>query len=205
MTDPDQRDEIESLIREACDAPPPSAQFVADLERRAIERFRRQVSAPPVAMPGVRRRRFHFGRPVRIAAALAAACVAMAVAAGVWMSGRPARLSPEAAARLEAEVARMEAEARLRLAGVERMLFRERRRRVEDRLARVLLTPEPLVRTAGELERAAAIMVASADHMHREMGLQASAVEVYRRTVRLFPGTQGAALARQRLAEIKPT
>lgn len=62
---------------------------------------------------------------------------------------------------------------------------------------------DPIEQVNEELDRTAFILVYSADKMYKELNLTDSAVETYKRVIKLFPDNQWAQEARNRLEEIK--
>lgn len=109
----------------------------------------------------------------------------------------------EEISRLRAEVASLRAQAEASTLAVETLrrvnLSRERMRE----LRAVRRTIDPAIAAACELERAAITLVQQADRMQREHGLTDAAREAYERAVRLFPETQAAAAAREKLNELE--
>lgn len=80
-----------------------------------------------------------------------------------------------------------------------------RRQAFEERLAalRERAEADPLREVRDQMDRAALIMVYQADRMYRELNLRESAMASYEQTIRLFPQTHWAQVARDRLAELK--
>ena len=79
----------------------------------------------------------------------------------------------------------------------------EKQRRInklEEELAEI---PDPLEEINEQLDRTAFILVYSADRMYNELNLTDSAIETYKRVIKLFPDNQWAKVARERLEEIK--
>jgi hypothetical protein len=99
----------------------------------------------------------------------------------------------------EVELAALRREADERTAHVEMLLA------VERRVASRHPTPrgDTLARLRAEQDRAALILIYQADRYSRELKLAAPAVDGYRRVIELFPESQWASVARQRLREIE--
>jgi hypothetical protein len=79
----------------------------------------------------------------------------------------------------------------------------ERQRRINKLEAELASIPDPIKQINEELDRTAFILVYSADKMYKELNLTSSAVETYKRVIKLFPDNQWAQVARERLEEIK--
>ena len=79
----------------------------------------------------------------------------------------------------------------------------QRQQRLNELNAQLASIPDPLEEIQEELDRTAFILVYSADRMYKELNLTDSAVETYRRVIKLFPDNQWAKVARERLEEIK--
>lgn len=79
------------------------------------------------------------------------------------------------------------------------------RQEVEQRLAalRKQAEADPLKAISDQMDRAALTMVYQADRMYHELNLRESAMASYERTIKLFPKTHWAEVARDRLAELK--
>lgn len=200
-----EQDELDSLLGQGYEVPPPGREFTDRLEARLHERLQQRTGTKPPAEAGHPRR-------LRRAAVLAALATAAAVLLVVGLSvlgpddKSPAiQLSAEDVVRLQNEIRQLEAEANRRMAEIELMQLREQHTRVEARLAAALQRPNPDIWVQTETERAASIMVAGADRMVRKFKLIESAAALYRRTIELFPNTRGAGTARRRLSEIQPS
>jgi len=201
MNDRPPDDNLEARLKRDYAEPAPRPEFARDLEARLADRLRRAAPGPQTSPPLRAPRR----RPWRRAALFAAAAALVLAAVGLLIRNDLERRAAQGRriARLQADVAGCESEIRLRSAAIRRILARERRAAVDARLADLAARPDPLIQVAAERERAAATMLATADRMYRRLKLRESAVETYQRAVVLFPGTQGASLARQRLSEIQ--
>jgi hypothetical protein len=79
----------------------------------------------------------------------------------------------------------------------------QRQQRLNELNAQLASIPDPLEEIQEELDRTAFILVYSADRMYKELNLTDSAVETYRRVIKLFPDNQWAKVARERLEDIK--
>lgn len=79
----------------------------------------------------------------------------------------------------------------------------EKQKRISDLESELASIPDPIKQINEELDRTAFILVYSADKMYKELNLTSSAVETYKRVIKLFPDNQWAQVARERLEEIK--
>ena len=113
----------------------------------------------------------------------------------------PSRSAPIAEAdrreleRIEAEIARLESEARVHGAVVETMLSVKPAAAGPTRQRR-----DPVDRARDEVERAAFVMMLEADRKREDRGLHEEAAADYRRVAELFGDTAWAEVARQRLS-----
>jgi hypothetical protein len=79
----------------------------------------------------------------------------------------------------------------------------QRQQRLKVLKAELAAIPDPIKQINEELDRTAFILVYSADKMYNELNLTDSAVETYKRVIKLFPDNQWAQVARERLDTIK--
>ena len=104
--------------------------------------------------------------------------------------------------RLLTEIASLRAEGDLRMQIVERTrAIRQREIRLAA-LERELTRPDPVELARAEVEQSAATLVHQAERLHRALNLRAAAIDSYHRTIRLFPQTRSAQVARARLSEL---
>ena len=106
--------------------------------------------------------------------------------------------APRSPADMRRALASLDAEAQASMAVVERLVAAEERRGAARR-ARV---PDPLIFVRREQDRAAHLLVLEADRLAKQLNERERAAAEYRRIVSLFPDTHGAAMARERLAEM---
>ena len=102
--------------------------------------------------------------------------------------------------RRELDRLRIDAEVHQRVA--DRLLAAERRGRARMAAQR-LSGPDPLDVLAGQRDRAAILMLRQAERLTAEPAGRAAAVETYRRTADLFPRSQWAQVAQDRLKQLK--
>ena len=79
----------------------------------------------------------------------------------------------------------------------------QQQRKLDELEAELASIPDPIEQINEQLDRTAFILVYSADKMYKELNLTDSAVETYKRVIKLFPENQWAQVARERLEEIK--
>lgn len=154
-------------------------------------------------------RRRALRRRRNIAVGTAAGLLIMVVGSQALL--RPITIRPNASARHDpspaaarVELARFAAEAEVdaRLAIVDRMLALEARRAAQNEQVTSVahaLPPDPLDEVRAQVTRAAATLVRHADRLKVDYGLPQRAMETYRETIRLFPETAWARVARQQL------
>jgi tetratricopeptide (TPR) repeat protein len=151
------------------------------------------------------RRRAHVRRAVSVTCRAAAALLILALA--IWgLSDR----SPEQTAK-QAQIAALQAQVRLLQARsdatlklVQEVLKSEREQGHLDELqAELADIPDPLEEIQKQVDKTAFTLVYHADRMYRELGQRRSAVQAYKRVIKLFPQTRSAEVARQRLSEIE--
>jgi hypothetical protein len=106
-------------------------------------------------------------------------------------------------ARLQEKVHRLQEEVQWRTAAIERTLTLETQQRRLAELRRRAAEPDALDRLDQQTDQTAFTIIYQADRMYKELGLEARAVEDYRRVIRLFPETRWAEVARKRLSEIE--
>ncbi len=153
------------------------------------------------------RRRRLFG-----SAAAAVLVLSLSTVAWVNRSGRPSPApapiladnspKPLSAAELQMQIERLRDEIRTGCQAVHEVLERQE---VEQRLAalREQAEADPLKAVNDQLDRAALTTVYQADRMYHELNLRESAIASYERTIKLFPQTHWAQVAKDRLAELK--
>jgi hypothetical protein len=125
---------------------------------------------------------------------------APAIAKHARPSPEAERLDPDA---LRAQVARLEADAASRLAAVDAFRARRAQRARLAALQQQLTRPDPLASTRLELEKTACFLVREADRMCASKGKSEACINAYERVVRLFPKTNAAVQAQQKITEIQ--
>ncbi|UCE48094.1 MAG: hypothetical protein JSW47_21160 [Phycisphaerales bacterium] len=156
--------------------------------------------------PSEIRRRAERRRTVQIAGPVAAAAVVM-VTAGIWITTlKNDRTKPgqERIMTLEAQVKHLQARTDAAVALIHEVLENERRQSRLDQLeAELASIPDPLEEIERQVDKTAFILVYQADRLYRELNETESAVETYKRVIKLFPRNQWATVARERLTEIE--
>ncbi|MFQ5807931.1 MAG: hypothetical protein ACE5I3_15915 [Phycisphaerae bacterium] len=158
-----------------------------------------------------RRRRVRFG--VSVAAAIVLAVGMTSLWSQTPAPSRPGGDSqmvrgpqePPDVESIRAEIEQLRREAEMRLAVARRTQEILTQMRRAEEFTKQEVVPDPIARARREVEKAAYTLVYQADRMCRELDLCDSAAVKYQRVVELFPDTRWAAVARQRLDEIKKT
>jgi tetratricopeptide (TPR) repeat protein len=152
------------------------------------------------------RRRARQKRLARLVVPVAAAAVVL-VALSIWTAViRTDRAAgeQEKIAALENEVRVLQARTDVALKLIREMVANEQRQRRLDQLqAELTSIPDPLEEVQKQVEQTAFIIVYQADRMYRELNQRDSAIRAYQRTIELFPQTESAEAARQRLKQIE--
>jgi tetratricopeptide (TPR) repeat protein len=150
-------------------------------------------------------RRAYRKKIMTLAAPLAAAAVLM-VAVGIlalrFGSAGPTE-EQKKIALLESQVKQLRARADAAFNFIQQVLDEERRQDHLDKLeAQLASIPDPLEEVQKQVDKTAFILVYQADRLYLELNQTDSAVENYKRVIKLFPENKWAKVARQRLEEI---
>ena len=156
------------------------------------------------------RRKARIRRAAVLTSRIAAAVLIIFVLAVWGLSDRttepPVQQEQDKIAVLQNEVELLQAKVDAAYELVQEVLETERRRaRLEELQTQLANIPDALEEIQKEVERAAFVIVYAADRMYHERNAKSSALQAYKRVVELFPKTQSAEVARQRLAEIENT
>lgn len=156
--------------------------------------------------PSTIRRRAKRRRLASVAGPVAAAAVLM-IALSIWS---PAIRTPEHTAEqmqiasLTGQIRQLQASTDAALALIHEVLEDQRRQsRLEELEAELASISDPREEIRKQVDKAAFNLVYQADRLYRELNETGSAVETYNRVIRLFPKTQWASVARQKLSEIE--
>ena len=107
-------------------------------------------------------------------------------------------------AAIEMQVKQLTAQVDSALDLVAEVLENQRRQqRLEALEAKLAAIPDPLEEIQRQADKTAFVMVYQAEKMDKQLNLRDSAVRTYKQVIRLFPETQSAKVARERLAEMK--
>lgn len=151
------------------------------------------------------RRQARVRRAVRGTCRAAAALLILALA--IWgLSDR----SPEQTAK-QAQIAALQAQVKLLQARIDATLklvqealkSERKENRLDELQAELADIPDPLEEIRRQVDKTAFTLVYHADRLYRQLNQRASAIEAYNRVIELFPETQSAEVARQRLSEIE--
>ena len=161
----------------------------------------------PVCAAGIRRR-IRRRRMVTLGLP-AAAAAAVLVGACLWavytrtQGSRPDH-SGQRIVALEEQIKQLQAQTDATLRLVHDVLERDRQERhlaaLEAELAGI---PDPMKEIERHVDRAAFVMLYSADRLYKELNETESAVEAYKEIIQVFPNNQWADVARERLSEIE--
>jgi hypothetical protein len=147
-------------------------------------------------------RRAHRRRIATFAAPLAAAAVVIIVL-GIWglkINFGEKTDEQRRASQIKQSQARSDASLKLPPEVIEN---EPRQQRLDELEAQLASIPDPIEEIQKQVDKTAFILVCQADRMYRELDLKASAIQTYKRVIKLFGQTQWAEVARNRLAEIK--
>ncbi len=156
--------------------------------------------------PSEIRRRAKCRRIVHIAGPVAAAAVVL-IAVGIWRQADNVSKQTNEQKKIiaiEDKVRQLQASTDAAVALIHEVLEAERRQqRLEELEAELASIPDPLEEIEKQVDKTAFILVYQADRLYRELNETQSAIETYKRVIKLFPKNQGATIARERLSEIE--
>ena len=152
------------------------------------------------------RHRAHRRRTINLTASIAAIVISL-FALGTWgLTTKTSKIKQEQkkVASLEAHVQQLQARTDTVLKLIHEVLENERKQRLHDALQVQLVSiPDPLEEAQKQVDKTAFILVYQANRMYRELDQKDSAIQTYKRVIKLFPQTRWAETARQRLSEIE--
>jgi hypothetical protein len=164
----------------------------------------RPVSANLSAI--VRRRAHRRHLRITLTTPFAAAAVVL-IAAGIWnLSIRTSERTKDQQkiVSLEKQLEELQVRTDAALGLIHEMLVAEQKQHSLNELeAQLASIPDPLEEIQRQVDKTASILVYQADRLYRELNRTDSAVETYRRVIKLSPKSQSAQEARQRLLEIE--
>lgn len=173
-----------------------------------------RIAGPPTGLPSasditraVRRRA--AGRRIPRTAAISAAAAVLLIAltiAGLAVKTKRTKHREQRIAGLEKELQYLQARTDSVINLVHEVLEKEReQRRLDEIHARVASISDPLEKFRREVDRTAFILIYEADRMYDDREQRNSAIQAYQRVIKLFPETQWAEKARQKLSQIRKT
>jgi len=152
------------------------------------------------------RRRAGRRRFVNIAAPVATAA-ALLIIFGAWrLAARTTQTKQHQnkIASLQAEIKELHARTDAALKLIQEVLENQRQqRRLDELQTQLAAIPDPLEEIRKQVDKTAFILVYQADRMYRELNQKDSAIRAYNRVMELFPQTQSAKVAEQRLSQIQ--
>jgi len=154
----------------------------------------------------IRRRAHRRHLRVSLTAPLAAAAVIL-IAVGIWnftIRTTEETKDQEKIVLLEKQFEQLQVKTDAAINLIQEMLVAEEKQHslveLEAQLASI---PDPLEVIQRQVDKTASILVYQADRLYRELNRTDSAVQTYNRVIELFPNTNQAQKARQRLSEIE--
>ena len=166
------------------------------------------IAGPPKPVdvnPSAIRRRAHYRR-LFYKMPLAAAAVLL-IAAGIWnisIKTHQNQQEQDKIASLETQIKQLQASTDAAINLIHEVLEAERRQnRLNELQVQLAAFKDPLEEMQLQVDTTAFILIYQADRMYRELNQTESAVETYKRVIKLFPENQWAKVARERLAQIK--
>jgi len=153
----------------------------------------------------IRRRAERRRLIINIAAPAAIAAILFFASIIVLQATRPHKPSEQKQiVSLQQELKHLQAKTDAVLSLVQQVLEEERQtQRLNELQATLASIPDPIEETQRQVDKTAFILVYQADRLYRLLNNTDSAVQAYNQVIKLFPQTQWAEVARQRLAEIE--
>jgi hypothetical protein len=177
---------------------------IKDLLQKA-DRMAAQVRPLHIDPVAIHRRAERRRLIMNIAAPAAIAAILLFASIIVIQAARPHKPSEQKQiVSLQQELKHLQAKTDAVLNLVQQVLEEERQtERLNDLQATLASIPDPIEETQRQVDKTAFILVYQADRLYRQSNQTDSAVQAYNRVIRLFPQTQWAEVARQRLSEIE--
>ncbi len=179
-----------------------------DMIKKILHEADRAAGSPApvnINLPDIRRRA-NRRRVIHSAAPLSAAAVIL-IAFSIWntvINTTNTTQEQEKIASLEVQIQQLQASTDTAINLIHEVLEEEQKQSRLDALQTQLASiPNPLEEIRKQVDKTAFILVYQADRMYKELNQTDSAVETYKRVIKLFPENQWAKVARERLAEIK--
>ncbi len=152
------------------------------------------------------RRKANFGYRILIKIPLAAAAVLLIVVGIRYLPISRTETTERQVqiASLEIQIKQLQVSTDAAINLIHEVLEQEQRQTRLDKLEiRLASIPDPLEEMSKQVDKTAFILVYQADRLYRELNDTDSAVETYKRVIKLFPENQWAKVARERLTEIE--
>ena len=177
---------------------------IKDLLQKA-DRMAAQIRPLHIDPVAIHRRAERRHLIMNIAAPAAIAAILLFASIIVIQAARPHKPSEQKQIfSLQQELKHLQAKTDAVLNLVQQVLESERRqRRLNELEATLASIPDPIEETQRQVDKTAFILVYQADRLYRQSNQTDSAVQTYNRVIKLFPQTQWAEVARQRLSEIE--
>ena len=138
-----------------------------------------------------------------LAVRIAAAAVVV-FALGIWSYTAKKTRDRQRIVALQMQIEQLQARTDATLNFIREVLDEERRqRRLNELRAQLASIPDPLEEMQKQADKTAFILVYQANRMYRELNQTDSAVQFYKRVIKLFPENRWSEVARQRLSEIQ--
>ena len=149
------------------------------------------------------RRRANRRHVANLAVRIAAAAVVV-FALGIWSYTAKKTRDRQRIVALETQIEQLQAQTDATLNLIREVLDEERKqRRLNELQAQLASIPDPLEEIQKQVDKTAFILVYQANRMYRELNQTDSAVQFYKRVIKLFPENRWSEVARQRLSEIQ--
>ena len=179
-----------------------------DKIKRMLQEADRQAGPPEtfeVDISAIRKKALHR-KIINIASPVAAAAVLIFGVCFLILQTPETKPIPKPieTASTEMKIKQLQANTEATINLIHEILEQERsQQRLNELEVELASIPDPVEKVNEELDRTAFILVYSADKMYNELNLTDSAVETYKRVIKLFPDNQWAQVARERLDTIK--
>ncbi len=154
-------------------------------------------------LAGAVRRRAGRRHTANLALRVVAAAVVL-FALGIWSFNVKKTRDRQRIVALEMQIEQLKTQTDATLNLIREVLEEERKqRRLNELYAKLGSYTDPLEEIQKQVDKTAFILVYQANRMYRELDQKDSAIKAYKRVIELFPQSQWAEVARQRLSEIK--
>ena len=156
-----------------------------------------KINLPDIRQRANRRRIINFAAPLSAAAMIL-------IAFSIVTNTTNATKEQEKVASLETQIKQLQASTNAAINLIHEVLEEEQKKNRLDALqAQLASIPDPLEEIQKQVDKTAFILVYQAEQLYRELSETDSAVETYKRVIRLFPENRWAQVARERLDNIE--